>query len=190
MPGPYPHAFALGAAIGALGLALPAEAARPRDGRHAIEAAYFGQNYTRPGGQLGYSYRALESRRRNHALVVGGDLGGYLWAKHDIGLVVTPRVGWRGKHPRLGLQGEANLHLGYLQGFLPSPNYEVVGGEVREASRAGYAYLVVGPTIGVGWFIPRIGLTPFVRTGAYWQYPVFDHALVRLSVAIGVEVRL
>jgi hypothetical protein len=163
--------------------------ARVREGRHSLEAAFFGAQLTRPGGSLGYSYRALESRKKLHALVVGGDLGSYHWARHSVGLFVLPRIGWRGRH-RSGLQGEANLHLGYLHELLPSRNYEVVGGEVREAPNRGYPALMVGPTLGIGWYVARIGLTPFVRTGAYWQYPVADQALVRLSLTVGVEVRL
>ncbi len=177
----------------ALALAGPPDTAPTpapaREGRHSLEVAYFGAQLTRPGASLGYSFRALESRTRRHALVVGGDLGTYVWARHDIGLFVLPRIGWRGRH-RSGLQGEVNAHLGYLQSFLPSPNYEVVDGEVREASRRGYPALMVGPTLGMGWYFPKLGLTPFVRAGAYWQYPVADQALVRLSLTLGFEVRL
>lgn len=162
---------------------------RVRDGRHAVELAYFSAHLTRPGGSLGYSYRALTSAKQLHALVVGVDLGGYHWARHDIGAFVLPRVGWRGRH-RSGLQGEVNLHLGYLHSFLPSANYEVVGGEVRRAPNTGYPALMVGPTAGFGWYFARVGLTPFARVGAYWQYPVADQALVRLSLTLGLEVRL
>jgi hypothetical protein len=160
-----------------------------RDGRHSVEVGFFGAQLTRPGGTLGYSYRALESRNRLHALVVGGELGSYYWVRHDIGVFVLPRIGWRGRH-RSGLQGEVNAHLGYLHSFLPSPNYSVVDGEVVRAPNRGYPALMVGPTVGIGWYFPRFGLTPFTRVGAYWQYPVADQALVRLSLSVGLEVRL
>lgn len=163
--------------------------AKVRAGRHSLELAYFSAHLTRPGGSLGYSFRALESRKKLHALVVGADLGGYHWARHSVGLLVLPRIGWRGRH-RSGLQGEVNLHLGYLHTFLPSQNYEVVEGEVREAPNTGYPALMVGPTLGIGWYFARVGLTPFVRAGSYWQAPVADQALVRLSLTLGLEVRL
>jgi hypothetical protein len=194
---------ALGCAslVAALSSAQPALAAKPADtvdepapaqvraGRHSLELAYFGAHLTRPGGSLGYSFRALESRKKLHALVVGGDLGSYYWARHSVGLFVLPRIGWRGRH-RSGLQGEVNLHLGYLHEFLPGRNYEVVGGEVREVRHRGYPALMVGPTLGMGWYFARVGMTPFLRVGSYWQYPVADQALVRLSLTLGVEVRL
>lgn len=169
---------------------LTATPRRVRDGRHSLEVSYYGLNFLRPGAQVGYSFRALQSRRKLHALVVGADVGGYHWARHSIGVHVVPRVGWRGRHPKHGLQGEANLHLGYLQGVLPSEAFEVVNGQVQPSGRAGYPYMVVGPTVGIGYFIESIGVTPFLRTGAHWQYPIFDQAVARFNVALGVEVRL
>lgn len=163
---------------------------RVRDGRHSLEVSYYGLDYLRPGAQIGYSVRALQSRRKLHALVVGADVGSYYWARHSIGVHVVPRVGWRGRHPKHGLQGEANLHLGYMQGVLPSEAFEVVNGKVQPSGRAGYPYMVVGPTVGIGYFIESIGVTPFLRTGVHWQYPIFDQAVVRFNVALGVEVRL
>lgn len=178
------------ALITALALATP-EAPPPevREGRHSVELSYFGYQLTRPGGLLGYSFRALQSRRRLHALVVGADLGGFVWPKNSIGMLALPRVGWRGRH-RIGLQGEANFHLGYQHTFLPSENYEVVDGVAMKARNSGYPSLLFGGTIGVGWFFPKVGLTPFARLGAFGQFPVFDQLLVRLSVSVGIEVRI
>jgi hypothetical protein len=156
--------------------------------RHSLETGFLAWQVTRPGGFAGYSFRALETRSGGHALVVGADIGGYHWAYHDTGLLVLPRVSWRGRLP-VGFQGEVSLHLGYLQGFLPSPNYEVVDGEVQQVAHPGYPYFVVGPTVGMGWFIRELGITPFVRMGAMWQMPVFDLALLRLNWMAGVEVR-
>lgn len=160
-----------------------------REGRSSIEVAYFGQNFIRPGVQVGYSYRALQSPGRLHALVVGADAGAYFWLRHDFGVFVLPRVGWRGRH-RAGLQGEANFHLGYLQSVLASPAYQVDAGQVVEASRAGVSNLLLGVTAGVGWFIPRAGVTPFARAGVVWHTPVFDQVMLRFVLNLGVEVRL
>ena len=143
--------------------------------------------------------QVLEALRRSglHALVLGADLGGYFWLRHDYGVFLLPRVGWRGRH-RSGLQGEFSAHLGYLQSLLASPAFSVsqpsgapsLDSAVIDASRVGTANLMVGVTTGVGWFIPRIGVTPFVRAGAYWHYPVFDQTLLRFTMTIGAEVRL
>lgn len=160
-----------------------------RQGRHSVEVAYFGHNFVHPGLQVGYSFRALQSSARLHALVVGVDAGTYAWLRHDIGVVVLPRIGWRGRH-RVGLQGEANFHLGYLQSVLASPAYAVEAGQVVETSRAGVSNLLFGLTAGVGWFVPRAGITPFARVGALWHTPVFDQLLLRFVLNLGVEVRL
>lgn len=160
-----------------------------RQGRHSVEVAYWGHNFFHPGGQLGYTFRAVESPGRLHALVVGADVGGYAWMRHDFGAFVLPRIGWRGRH-RAGLQGEANFHIGYLQSVLASPAYAVENGQVVSSSRAGIANLLFGATVGIGFFIPRAGITPFARVGAVWQTPVFDATLVRFVLNLGVEVRL
>lgn len=160
-----------------------------RQGRHSIEVAYLGHNFVHPGLQVGYSFRALQSPARLHALVLGVDAGAYAWLRHDIGVVVLPRVGWRGRH-RVGLQGEASFHLGYLQSVLASPAYAVEAGQVVETSRAGVSNLLFGLTAGVGWFVPRAGVTPFARVGALWHTPVFDQLLLRFVLNLGVEVRL
>lgn len=160
-----------------------------RHGRHSVEVAYFGQNFIRPGMQLGYSLRTLQTPGRRHALVVGVDVGAYAWLRHDFGVFVLPRLGWRGRH-RVGLQGEVNFHLGYLQSVLASPAYKVESGQVVEASREGIANLLLGTTLGVGWFVPRLGLTPFARVGALWHTPVFDQTLLRFVLQVGAEVRL
>lgn len=160
-----------------------------RQGRHSVEVAYFGHNFVHPGLQVGYSFRALQSRARLHALVVGVDAGAYAWLRHDIGVFVLPRVGWRGRH-RVGLLGEASFHLGYLQSVLASPAYAVEAGQVVEVSRAGVSNLLFGVTAGCGWFFPRAGITPFARVGALWHTPVFDQLLLRFVMNLGVEVRL
>lgn len=176
--------------ITALALLPPVEPApTAREGRHSVELSYFGYQLTRPGGLLGYSWRAVESRRRLHALVVGADVGGFVWPHNSIGLLALPRVGWRGRH-RSGLQGEANFHLGYQHTFLPGENYEVVGGVAMKAPNSGYPSMLFGGTIGIGWFFPRVGLTPFARLGALGQFPVFDQLLARLSMSVGIEVRI
>lgn len=169
-----------------------AASAQPTDGRlgrHSIEVAYFGQNFIRPGMQIGYSVRALQSSGRLHALVIGADVGAYAWLRHDIGVFLLPRIGWRGRH-RAGLQGEANFHLGYLQSVLASPAYQVESGQVVEASRQGIANLLLGVTAGIGWFFPQAGVTPFARAGVLWHTPVFDQTLLRFVLNVGVEVRL
>lgn len=157
--------------------------------RHSVEVGYFGHNFTHPGGVIGYSYRALQTETRRAALVVGLDVGSYHWARNEIGVFVLPRVGFRGRH-RVGLQGEVNLHFGYLQGMLAAPAYTVDNGRVESASRAGYPYFVIGPTVGVGWHIASIGITPFARVGAFWQTPSFDATLLRFMSTFGVEVSL
>lgn len=160
-----------------------------RQGRHSVEVAYMGHNFTHPGLQVGYSFRALQSPGRLHALVLGVDAGAYAWLRHDIGVYVLPRVGWRGRH-RVGIQGEANFHLGYLQSLLASPAYAVESGQVVQASPAGIGNLLFGLTTGVGWFFPRAGVTPFARVGVVWHTPLFDQLLMRFILNLGVEVRL
>ncbi len=167
---------------------LPPAVPEGRPGRHSLEVAYLGHNFVHPGLQVGYSFRALQSPTRRHALVLGVDAGGYAWLRHDFGVFVLPRVGWRGRH-RSGLQGEVNFHLGYLQSLLSSPAYAVEAGQVVEASRAGIANLLFGATAGIGWLFPRAGLTPFARLGAVWHTPVFDQLLMRFVLNLGVEIR-
>ena len=157
--------------------------------RHSLEGAYFGHNFTHPGGLIGYSFRALETEDSLHALVVGADVGSYHWAHNEVGVFILPRAGWRGRHS-IGLQGEVNFHLGYLQALLAGPAYSVINGEVESASRAGYSYFIFGPSIGVCWHIASVGITPFARIGANWQTPNFDQTLLRLTSTYGVEVAL
>lgn len=160
-----------------------------RDGRHALSLAYLGYNFTWPGAEVGYTYRAVESPRRLHALAVGADLGTYFWPRHDAGLYLLPRIGWRGRH-RIGLAGEADFRIGYLHSFVAGESFGVVDGRVESNGRPGYPMLMFGPQIGVGWFIARFGATPFVRAGALFQYPNFDAVIARFHVTAGVEVRL
>lgn len=165
------------------------QAARRRDGRHSVEVSYFGYNFTWPGVVVGYSFRAVESPRRLHALVVGADLGTYVWPRHDVGLFVMPRLGWRGRH-KSGFQGEVHFALGYLHSFVSDESFGVVDGKVVSNGRPGYPMLLFGPSAGIGWFIARWGVTPFARVGALFEYPNFDALLTRFQVSAGVEVRL
>lgn len=161
----------------------------PSPPRHSLEGSFYLSQLSHPGAQVGYSLRAAQTQSGGHALVLGADLGVYLWPRHDVGLFLLPRVSWRGR-AAVGLQGEVSLHVGYLQGMLASENYTVSNGVVQGASRAGYPYLLVGPSAGLGWHFARAGVTPFFRAGALWQYPSFDFAMMRLTVAVGVEVAL
>jgi len=160
--------------------------------KHSFSLSYFGQNFTHPGGSVGYGYRLLTTKNDLHALVVGAELGGYYWPRHDAGVFLTPRIGWRGRH-RIGLQGEIDGHLGYLQTLLPSPTYRVVNGRVEETLTS-FPFLWTGVTAGIGWYFKdvagKVDIAPFSRVGAFWQYPMFDQALLRLVVQAGVEVRL
>ena len=70
------------------------------------------------------------------------------------------------------------------------PAYQVEAGQVVEASRAGISNLLFGVTAGIGWFIPRAGVTPFARVGAVWHTPVSDQVMLRFVLNLGVEVRL
>jgi hypothetical protein len=170
----------------------PGAAAAPasgRLGRHSIEAGFFGHNFTHSGGVIGYSFRALQTESKLHALVLGVDAGGYDWRRNEIGVFLLPRVGWRGRH-RIGIQGEVNLHAGYLQGLLGSEAYQVVDGKVEPSSRAGYPYFIIGPSLGLGFRIDSIGVTPFGRVGAFWQTPSFDKTLLRFTSTFGIEVTL
>ena len=160
-----------------------------RDGRHAVSLSYLGYNFTWPGVEVGYGFRAVESPHRLHALVVGADLGTYYWPRHDAGLYLMPRLGWRGRHA-VGLQGEADVRIGYLHSFVADESFGVVDGRVVGNGRPGYPMMMLGPQLGVGWFLARWGVTPFVRAGALFQYPNFDQVLVRFHVTGGVEVRL
>lgn len=157
--------------------------------RHAVEASLYLHQLTHPGGQVGYTFYALRSANGRHALVLGADVGAYVWPRHSIGVFVLPRVGYRGRTAG-GFQGEVSVHAGYLQGVLASEAFDVVDGNVVAASRAGYPYFFVGPSAGIGWAIPRVNVTPFVRVGVQWQLPVFDQSLMRLVAAVGVEVAL
>ena len=160
-----------------------------REGVHSVEFSYLGYNFNWPGFQVGYSYRPLESRQRLQALVVGVDVGSYYWPRHDIGVFILPRIGWRGRH-RSGLQGEVNMAIGYAQSIVASESFDVVNGQVVSNGRPSYPLLMFGPSLGVGWFLPRWGVTPFARVGALFQYPNFDMTLIRFHVTAGVEVRL
>lgn len=157
--------------------------------RHAVEASLYLNQLTHPGGQVGYTFYALRSANGRHALVLGADVGAYLWPRHSLGVFVLPRVGYRGRTAG-GFQGELNLHAGFLQGLLASESFDVIDGNVVPASRAGYPYFFLGPSVGIGWAIPRVNVTPFVRVGVQWQLPVFEQSLLRLVAAVGVEVAL
>lgn len=160
-----------------------------RDGPHALEVTFVGANLTRPGGAVGYSYRAVTSPEGRHALVVGAQLGAYHWAKHSTGLFLVPNVGWRGRH-RVGLQGEVLAQVGYLHKLLPGEVVAVEDGEVVDVAHPGFPALVVGPMVGVGWHVAEVGVTPFLRAGAWWEWPVFDRTMLRMQWSVGVEVRL
>jgi hypothetical protein len=171
-----------------------AVAERPATQRsgHVMSAGYFGHNFTHPGFVVGYRYRALSTQDDLHALTVGVDVGSYFWARHDDGLFVLPKVGWRGR-AAFGLQGELDAYLGYLQGFLPGDVYEVVDGQARKTT-ASFPFMLFGLTTGAGWCFDGVAdavdLIPFARVGALWQYPMFDQVLVRFVLTVGVEVRL
>lgn len=138
---------------------------------------------------MGYSYQLVRSSEGRHAFVVGANVGAYHWAKHSTGVFVVPSFGWRGHH-RAGLRGEVLAQVGYLHKVLPSPSVSVVDGVVEEVGNAGYPALVVGPMLGVGWFFREVGVTPFLRAGTWWEWPVFDQTLLRMQWSLGVEVRL
>jgi hypothetical protein len=180
----------------ALALAGGAAAAEPelperstREGRHVLSAAYLGYNFNWPGAEVGYSYRAIESPLRRHALVVGADVGVWVWPRHDIGVFVTPKLGWRGRH-RVGLEGSLDMRVGYLHSMTASESFSVQDGVVVSDGRVGYPMLIASPQVGVGWFFDTVGVAPFVRAGVIVQHPNFDATLLRFHVTAGVEVRL
>ncbi len=180
-----------GASAPVASAAMTSESPAPRS-RHSVSLAYFGLNFLQPGGSLGYSFRALATADDLHALVVGAELGSYLWPRNHVGVFLTPRIGWRGRH-RSGLQGEVDLHAGLLQAVAPG-TYRVSGG-VASQSTVSFSYLFVGGTLGIGWQFsnvarPGLALVPFARAGVFTQYPNFDAALVRFAMSIGMEVRL
>jgi hypothetical protein len=181
------------AAASAPASTAPASLASPSaPSRHSVSLAYFGLNFVQPGGSLGYSYRALVTADDLHALVVGAELGSYIWPRNHVGVFLTPRVGWRGRH-RSGLQGEVDFHLGLLQAVTPG-TYTVTSGVATQGT-ASVSYLVFGGTLGVGWQFSNVGrpglaLVPFVRAGALAQYPNFDAILIRFVMSAGMEVRL
>ncbi|MBL8683054.1 MAG: hypothetical protein JNK05_28060 [Myxococcales bacterium] len=167
--------------------APPPTDARAPTSRHSIEASVYLHQLVHPGAQVGYSYRLLSTADEVHSLIVGVDVGTYVWLRHSIGVFVLPRVGYRLRTPG-GFHAEVNMHAGYLQGVLASESFDVVDGAVVASGRAGYPYAYLGPSAGVGYAIRAIRVTPFARIGVQWQLPVFDQSLMRLVAAVGAEV--
>ncbi len=165
----------------------PATEALAPTSRHSIEASVYLHQLVHPGAQVGYSYRLLSTANEVHSLIIGADVGTYVWLRHSIGAFVLPRVGYRLRTPG-GFHAEVNVHAGYLQGVLASESYDVVDGAVVASGRAGYPYAYVGPSAGVGYSIRAIRVTPFARIGVQWQLPVFDQSLMRIVAAVGAEV--
>lgn len=182
-------AVALAGASEAAHAEPPTAPGAAREGRHVLSAGYLVYNLNWPGVELGYGYRAVESPERRHALVVGVDVGTYVWPRHDVGVYALPRVGWRGRH-RVGLEGSLDVRFGYLHTIPASPSFQVIDGEVERGGGGGYPMWMASPQLGVGWFFPRAGVAPTVHLGAMLQHPVFDALVIRFHVSVGLEVRL
>jgi hypothetical protein len=163
---------------------------RTRDAVHSIEAGLVLYQLTRPGGQVGYSYRIVETPDRQHALVVGADLGVFVWPQREVGVFLLPRLGWRGRFD-FGLQFEVAMRAGLLHSVPASEAYSVdESGRVERHVSGGYTFADFGPALGVGWAIRELGLIPFVRAGVVWIAPVFDQFMLRFDVTVGAEVML
>lgn len=192
-PSPWRWLFVALAVAGGSSAAEPeppvVRPATTREGHHMLSAAYLGYNFNWPGAEVGYGYRVLESPQRRHALVVGADAGVWVWPRHDIGVFVMPKIGWRGRHAA-GLEGSVDMRVGYLHTLTASESFSVEDGAVVSDGRVGYPMLMASPQLGVGWFFDKIGVAPFARVGVLVQYPNFDATLLRFVVTAGVEVRL
>jgi hypothetical protein len=161
-----------------------------RDAVHSVEAGVVLYQLTRPGGQVGYSYRIVETPDRQHALVVGADLGAFVWPQREVGIFLLPRVGWRGRFD-VGLQFEVVMRVGLLHSVPASEAYSVdESGRVEGHVSGGYTFVDFGPALGIGWAIRELGLIPFVRAGVVWIAPVFDQYMLRFDLTVGAEVML
>lgn len=163
--------------------------------RHIITAAYFGEQITRPGGMVGYGYKAVVSKNKQHALVTGVFLGGYRWPYNTRGVFITPYIGYQLNKPK-GFQFDFQTGLGYLHTFADGEVLEYKEGtftKIRDkgVSRSMLPYIATG----IGWHFrnvakSNVGLTPFIRTGMHGYYPINSLWSFRLHWSAGVEVTL
>lgn len=164
-------------------------------GRHIITGAYFGEQLSRPGGMVGYAYKALISANKRHALVTGFFVGGYRWPYNTRGVFITPYIGYQLNKPR-GFQYDLQLGIGYLHTFADGEILLYENGTFTKTTDKGVPrsmlpYLATG----IGWQFRSIAkssvsLTPFLRAGMHGYYPVNSLWSFRLHWSVGMEVTL
>lgn len=163
--------------------------------RHIITAAYFGEQLSRPGGMVGYGYKAVVSKNKQHALVTGAFAGGYHWQYNSRGVFIMPYLGYQLNKPK-GFQYDLQLGVGYLHTFADGEVLEYKNGTFSKIRDKGVPRSML-PYVatGIGWHFKNIaksnvGLTPFLRTGMHGYYPINSLWSFRLHWSLGVEVTL
>lgn len=161
--------------------------------KHIVTIAYFGDEITHPGFQIGYTYKALSSKNAQHSLLIGSYVGAYRFPFHSRGVFITPIIGYQLQRPK-GFQYDFQVGIGYLHTFAEGQVLLYRDGAFSKVfdkgvSRSMLPYL----STGIGWHIKNIarsqvGLTPFMRLGMYGYYPVNTLWSYRLHCSVGVEI--
>ncbi len=161
--------------------------------RHIITAAYFGEQLSRPGGMVGYGYKAVVSKNKQHALIAGIYFGGYRWQYNTRGIFLTPYIGYQLNKPK-GFQYDFQVGLGYLHTFADGKVLKYENGVfTKDTDRGVPRSMLPYVSTGIGWHFKniaqsQIGLTPFLRAGFHSYYPVNSLWSLRLHCSAGVEV--
>ncbi|WNG33113.1 hypothetical protein F0U61_05400 [Archangium violaceum] len=180
--------LALAAVISAAAFFSSPARAEESPTRLPLTVAYFGETLVHPGLTVGTELSLV--RGDVGAVVLTGNLGGYVHPRNHVGLFASAEMGGRLTAP-FGLYGELLVGAGYLHSFLQGPVYEVSrDGSVLPAADAGRPAVMPTASLGLGWDLQRNGVAPlalFTRLTLFGQFPFNQRLLPHAAVQLGVR---
>ncbi|WNG29904.1 hypothetical protein F0U62_42265 [Cystobacter fuscus] len=180
--------LALAAVISAAALLSSLARADESPTRLPLTVAYFGETLVHPGLTVGTELSLV--RGGSGAIILTGNLGGYVHPRNHVGLFASAEVGGR-LTASFGLYGELLAGAGYLHTFLQGPAYVVSpDGAVQPAADTGRPSLLPTASLGLGWDLQRNGVAPlalFTRVTLFGQFPFNHRLLPHAAVQLGVR---
>ncbi len=158
--------------VAALLAQAPTAAEAPSPSRLSVTAAYLGEEFFHPGGQLGLEY--VVARHTWLSLVAGANLGGFVHYRYVTGLYLDAALGARATTAS-GFVVELLGDVGSLHLFPDGPVYQVpsAGGAPVQVANLGRPAFRFGGTLGLGADLARTKLewplSLTLRLGAFGE---------------------
>jgi hypothetical protein len=183
--------FAATLAIGRAAQAAPDAPSEPPAARPSatweLSLGYFGETVVHPGVSVALG-RSLVTTDGSLVWVAAHGRA-YNDPGFQTGASLSVELGYRFTTSG-GLALEASVGVGWLETFLPGDVYTLDSkGGLQEGGHGARAQLMPDAAVGVGWDLSRrlgLPLRPFLKLGAFAQYPDNTHWLPHFVTEVGL----